>query len=200
MIIRDLGASQPYKPIWQAMLDTIYNADLARWQNQIWLLEHQPVFTVGQGGEQLPFHNPNNLPVVTTDRGGDITYHGPGQLIIYCLFDLRQLSYSLRQLIEQITLWVITYLDQLGIASYSKPNQPGVFINEQKICSLGLRVKRGITYHGLALNIDMDLTPFEWINPCGYSGLQMTNLKQHKCTIDLADAKQYFSETLANTF
>lgn len=198
MRIEDLGSNQPYTPIWQSMLKTIQEADLNSWQNQIWLLEHSPVFTQGDGTQQMPKLNPAHIPVVNTDRGGDLTYHGPGQLIIYCLLDLRSLQISLRELIEFMEQWVIDYLSTLGIKGHRHDGQPGVFIDNHKVCSLGLRVKRGISYHGLALNIDMDLQPFEWINPCGYANLSMTQLYHHNPQSNLQAAKNYFTKNLPN--
>lgn len=196
MLIKDLGAQQPYQPIWQAMLDTIQKADLANWQQQIWLLEHTPVYTKGEGSTQQPLLNPYNTPVVSTDRGGDITYHGPGQLMIYCLFNLRRLTINAHELANTLETWVTDYLNSLSIESHTKSNQPGVFIHQSKVCSVGLRIKRGISYHGLAINVDMDLAPFHYINPCGYTDLSMTRLCEHAPHITLQDCKDYFQQHL----
>lgn len=200
MQFKDLGNHQPYQLIWQSMRDTIQQADLKNWQNQIWFVEHNPVFTQGEGGQQQPLINPDNIPIIATDRGGEITYHGPGQLMVYCLFNMRQLTISARSLIEAMEGWVIDYLASLDIQAHRKPNQPGVFINNHKVCSLGLRIRRGITYHGLALNVDMDLTPFQYINPCGYTNLQMTRLLDHCDDICVAHSKQFLKAHLQSTF
>lgn len=142
--------------------------------DEIWLLEHEPVFTQGQNGEEEHILTRSDIPVVQSDRGGEVTYHAPGQLIAYLLIDIHRKKLSIKKLVNALEQSVVTCLEKYGIASYADPDAPGVYTDGKKICSLGLRVKRGCTLHGLALNINMDLSPFGLINPCGYAGLQMT--------------------------
>jgi lipoyl(octanoyl) transferase len=145
--------------------------------DEIWLLQHEPVFTQGQAGKAEHLLNPGNIPVVQTDRGGQITYHGPGQLVAYLLLDLRRRKLGVRDVVTLMENAVIDLLASLDIKASAKPDAPGVYVNDNKIASLGLRVRRGCSFHGLALNVDMDLEPFLRINPCGYAGMQMTQVK-----------------------
>lgn len=144
--------------------------------DELWLTEHPPVYTLGlnRKGVRLPH---NDIPVVMVDRGGKITYHGPGQLVIYCLIDLARRGLNVRQLVTILETSLIEVLALYGVASVAKPDAPGVYVDAKKIASLGLRLKNQCCYHGLSLNIDMDLTPFEAIDPCGYAGLSMTQTK-----------------------
>ncbi|MEQ1597067.1 MAG: lipoyl(octanoyl) transferase LipB [Casimicrobium sp.] len=151
-------------------------------EDELWIVEHAPVFTQGIAGKQehLLF-NPGNIPVVKTDRGGQITYHGPGQVLVYVMFDLKRAGYGVRELVMRIESAVIEMLASHGIEAYGKRDAPGVYVctqtrDEAKIASLGLKVRNGSTYHGVAFNVDMDLAPFSCINPCGYQGLQVTDL------------------------
>lgn len=150
--------------------------------NQLWVLEHPPVFTLGQAGKPEHLLMNTDIPVVKCDRGGQITYHGPGQIVVYVLINLRQLEITIKCLVHSLEQAVINTLNKLGIASYSDENAPGVYtdINREKhkICSIGLRVKRGCTYHGLAFNYNMDLKPFSYINPCGFKNLKVTQVKE----------------------
>ena len=145
--------------------------------DQLWLVEHPPVFTQGQAGKEEHLLFPGDIPVVQTDRGGQVTYHGPGQLVAYPLLDLRRLNIGVRELVTRIEQTIVSTLAHYGIDSAAKPDAPGVYVNGDKIASLGLRVRRGCSFHGLALNVDMDLTPFQRINPCGYQGLAMTQIR-----------------------
>lgn len=145
--------------------------------DQLWLVEHPPVFTQGQAGKAEHLLFPGDIPVVQTDRGGQVTYHGPGQLVAYPLLDLRRLNIGVRELVTRIEQTIVSTLAHYGIDSAAKPDAPGVYVNGDKIASLGLRVRRGCSFHGLALNVDMDLTPFQRINPCGYQGLAMTQIR-----------------------
>lgn len=174
LIIRHLGL-QPYQAAWQAMRDFTDQRNDAT-PDEIWVLEHPAVFTQGQAGKAEHILNPGDIPIVQTDRGGQVTYHGPGQLVIYTLLNLHHLNIGIRGLITKLENAVITFLNELGIDANSQPNAPGVYVNRAKICSLGLRVRRGCSYHGLAFNIRMDLEPFSRINPCGYQGLEVTQL------------------------
>lgn len=145
--------------------------------DQFWLVEHPPVFTQGQAGKAEHLLFPGDIPVVQTDRGGQVTYHGPGQLVAYPLLDLRRLKMGVRDLVTAIEQTIVETLAVYGIEAYPKPDAPGVYVAGNKIASLGLRVRRGCSFHGLALNVDMDLSPFQRINPCGYQGLAMTQMR-----------------------
>ena len=176
LILRQLG-TQPYQPIWQAMQSFTDNRDDAT-KDELWILQHEPVFTQGQGGKAEHLLAPGDIPVVKVDRGGQVTYHGPGQLVIYLLINLRRRQLGVRQLVTLIEESIVATLAQFQINSYPKPDAPGVYVDDKKIASLGLRVRKGCSFHGLALNIDMDLEPFLRINPCGYAGLEMVQLSQ----------------------
>ena len=145
-------------------------------QDEIWLLSHPPVFTQGQNGKPEHILDLKDIPLIHTDRGGQITYHGPGQLMIYTLIDLQRKKLNVREFVTILEQAVISFLATYQISAYAKCAAPGIYINEQKIGSIGLRVKRACTYHGIALNVNMDLTPFTCINPCGFAQLQMTQL------------------------
>lgn len=145
--------------------------------DQLWLVEHPSVFTQGQAGKAEHLLFPGNIPVIQTDRGGQVTYHGPGQLVAYPLLDLKRLKIGVRDLVTRIENTIINTLAHYSIESSAKPDAPGVYVEDKKIASLGLRVRKGCSFHGLALNVDMDLSPFFQINPCGYEGLSMTQIK-----------------------
>jgi lipoyl(octanoyl) transferase len=192
LILRTLGR-QPYEPTWRRMQAFTAARD-ADTTDEIWLLEHDPVFTQGQAGKAEHLLNPGAIPVVQVDRGGQVTYHGPGQLIAYLLIDLKRRQLGVRDTVSLMEACVVRVLQDFGIDAYPKPDAPGVYVDEAKICSLGLRVRRGCTFHGLALNLNMDLEPFLRINPCGYAGLAMTQLSQLAPQADLAGVP----ERLAN--
>lgn len=174
IIIRNL-AMQDYATIWQAMREfTDQRNDQTA--DEIWLLEHNPVFTLGQNGKTEHILNAGNIPVIHVDRGGQVTYHGPGQLVAYVLIDLRRQQLSVRNLVSGLEKAVIQFLADYQIAAQARCDAPGVYIDQAKICSLGLRVRRGCSFHGLAFNIAMDLSPFSRINPCGFTNLAMTQL------------------------
>lgn len=145
--------------------------------DEIWLLQHPPVFTQGLNGKPEHILNKGNIPVVEIDRGGQVTYHGPGQLVIYCLLDLKRRKLGVRQVVSALENSVIDYLASLGVSANARKDAPGVYVDGAKISALGLRVKRGCCYHGLSLNVDMDMAPFMRINPCGYQDLPVTQLK-----------------------
>lgn len=145
--------------------------------DEIWILEHAPVFTQGQGGRATHVHDIGDIPLVKSDRGGQVTYHGPGQLIAYVLVDLRRAGLGPRELVRRIESAVIASLDLLGVSGKRRAGAPGVYVEEEKIAALGLRIRRGSSYHGLSLNVDVDLEPFSRIDPCGYRGLRVTRLK-----------------------
>ncbi|WP_348666172.1 lipoyl(octanoyl) transferase LipB [Arsenophonus symbiont of Ornithomya chloropus] len=155
--------------------------------DEIWLLEHYPVFTQGKTGKKEHLLESSNIPVIQSDRGGQITYHGPGQLIMYVLLDLKRHNINVKKLVHILENTVIHTLNELGIASCSQDKFPGVYINKKKICSLGLRIHKGCSMHGLALNVNMDLTPFQKINPCGHIGMQMTQIHTFIPNIQIKD-------------
>ena len=192
--IKDLGM-QDYAETYKAMRDFTMQRDLNT-EDQIWLLEHPPVYTLGLAGKTEHLLNTAAIPVIKTDRGGQVTYHGPGQLIAYLLIDLKQRPYTIKKLVSLMEMSVIDYLQDYGIKANRKTGAPGVYIEDEKIAALGIRVRKGGTYHGLALNINMDLKPFEGINPCGYEGMVCTQLINYKKDITLAKAKSNLSDYL----
>lgn len=147
-------------------------------EDEIWLLQHEPVFTQGMNGKPEHILNKNTIPVVEIDRGGQVTYHGPGQLIVYCLIDLKRKKFGVRQMVTALEEAVISLLKDEGITAVARKDAPGVYVDKAKVSALGLRVKRGCSYHGLSLNVDMEMAPFKHINPCGYEGLEVTQLKE----------------------
>lgn len=187
MIIRQSGRVD-YQHAWDQMR-AFTDARTPETEDELWVCEHDGVFTQGVAGK--PEHlllNPSNIPVVKTDRGGQITYHGPGQAMVYVLFNLKRAGYGVREMVVRIENAVIDLLGAHGIDAYGKRDAPGVYVKferqEAKIAALGLKVRNGHTYHGLAFNVNMDLTPFSAINPCGYEGLRVTHL--HELGVDLS--------------
>ncbi|HCH02729.1 MAG TPA: octanoyltransferase [Vibrio sp.] len=175
VVIRQLGR-QDYLPVWQAMHQFTDQRD-AQTVDEIWLVEHNPVFTQGQAGKVEHLLNTGDIPVVQSDRGGQVTYHGPGQIVAYFMINLRRKNIGVRELVTNIENIVIATLNEFGITSAARPDAPGVYVEQRKICSLGLRIRKGCTFHGLALNVNMDLSPFLRINPCGYAGMEMIQVK-----------------------
>ena len=175
VIVRDLGRTE-YGPVFQDMQEFTRNRGDDT-PDELWFTEHDPVFTQGQAGKTRHLLAAGDIPVVQTDRGGQVTYHGPGQIVGYLLFDLRRMGLSVRGLVSGIESAVIEALGGYGIVAEARPDAPGVYVNGAKIAALGLRVRRHCSYHGLAFNVDMDLEPFQRINPCGISGLEVTQLK-----------------------
>ena len=171
---RELGQVD-YKPTWHAM-QRFTDTRGADTPDEIWLLEHSPVFTQGQAGKAEHVLFPGDIPVVQVDRGGQVTYHGPGQLVAYLLLDVRRSGMGVRELVSRIERSLIDLLASYGVNANAKPDAPGVYVDGAKIASLGLRIRNGRSFHGLALNVDMDLQPFQRINPCGYVGMAMTQL------------------------
>ncbi|MDA3808075.1 MAG: lipoyl(octanoyl) transferase LipB [Thiomicrorhabdus sp.] len=173
--IKTLGL-QPYESTWQAMRD-FTELRQENTPDELWIVEHPAVLTQGLNGKaEHLLQTLHDIPLVQTDRGGQITYHGPGQLVIYVLFDLKRAKLGVRALVTLIEESIIEYLHQLGIMANARADAPGVYVNQQKIASLGLKIRKQRSYHGLALNVDMDLSPFELINPCGLNGMLMTQL------------------------
>lgn len=174
-VIRHLGRTE-FEPTWRAMQDFTTNRT-SETPDEIWLTEHSPVYTLGLNRKDVRMPSRDDIHVVNTDRGGKITYHGPGQSIIYVLIDLKRKGINVRQLVSAMENSVVALLQEANIDAASKTDAPGVYVQEKKIASLGLRLKKECCYHGLSLNVDMDLSPFNAIDPCGYKGLEVTQLK-----------------------
>lgn len=176
---------RPYPPVWEAMRE-LTDTRNASTPDQFWLVEHEPVFTQGQAGKPEHLLMPGDIPVVQTDRGGQVTYHGPGQVVLYPLLDVRRATLGVRELVTALENAVIDVLASYSVVARARPDAPGVYVEttrrgeakrgEAKVASLGLRVRRGCSFHGVALNVDGDLSPFTRINPCGYAGMEMTRL------------------------
>ena len=174
--VRHLGLAE-YEPTWRAM-QRFTGERTADTPDEIWFLEHPPVFTLGVAASRAHLLDPGDIPVVQVDRGGQVTYHGPGQLVVYPLVDLRRAALGIRAFVSALERAVIDLAAQYGIGAQSRREAPGVYVAGRKLASVGVRVRRGGSYHGLALNVALDLTPFGRINPCGYAGLQMTQLAE----------------------
>ncbi|MGX5218049.1 lipoyl(octanoyl) transferase LipB [Pseudomonas segetis] len=186
---RELG-QVAYEPTWHAM-QRFTDSRGPESTDEIWLLEHPPVFTQGQAGKAEHVLLPGDIPVVQVDRGGQVTYHGPGQLIAYLMLDVRRSKLGVRDLVTRMEQSLLDLLASYGVTAYTKSDAPGVYVGDAKIASLGLRIRNGRSFHGLALNTDMDLSPFQRINPCGYAGMAMTQLA------DLVETPIEFSEVRA---
>ncbi|KTD21735.1 Legionella secretion system protein X [Legionella londiniensis] len=196
--IKKLGI-QPYELIWNEMKRFTLERDNFT-PDELWLLEHYPVYTQGQAGKKEHILNPESIPVVQSDRGGQVTYHGPGQLVAYVLMDIRRKKMGIRTLVCHLEQILMAVLNEFGIFSETRCGAPGVYVQEKKIASIGLRVKNGCAYHGIALNVDMDLKPFAGINPCGYQKLQMTQIKDFFPDIDIDMASSAFTDKFLTVF
>jgi lipoyl(octanoyl) transferase len=174
LVIRELGR-QSYEPVWRAMQD-FTNERTSTTPDEIWFTEHQPVFTLGLNTAPEHLLAPGDIPVIQIDRGGQVTYHGPGQLMIYPLVDLRRAGLGVRDLVTALEQSVVDLLADFEINAASRPDAPGVYVDGRKIASVGLRIRRGASYHGMALNVAVDMEPFSRINPCGFKDLELTNL------------------------
>ena len=172
IITKHLGLAD-YPSVWESMKDFTQSRD-ADTPDEIWIVEHPPTFTLGRNGKEHHILQDTSIPIVKVDRGGQVTYHGPGQIVIYLLLDLHRRGIGIRQLVTLIENCLVELLAEYEITAYSDVKAPGVYVDKKKIAALGLRVSKGRTTHGLSLNVDMDLTPFEYINPCGYEGLEVT--------------------------
>lgn len=193
--IRHLGI-QPYLPIWETMKQFTIDRSSST-EDEIWLLEHFPVFTQGQAGK--PEHilqSSDAIPLVQSDRGGQVTYHGPGQLVAYTLLDIKRRHLGVRTLVSHLEQSLIALLATYAIDARIQCGAPGVYVGDKKIASIGLRVKNGCTYHGIALNVDMDLQPFAQINPCGYRQLKMTQMAEWISPVSMDKIKQCFVDEL----
>ena len=195
LLVRRLGL-QPYPAVWEAMR-AFTDARTATTPSELWLLEHPPVFTLGQAGRAEHLRDAGGIPVIRTDRGGQVTYHGPGQLVAYLLLDLRAAGLGVRPLVTLLEQTLVGLLADWGVAAESRADAPGVYVEGRKIASLGLRVRRGCSYHGIALNVDLDLEPFSRIDPCGYPGLAVTRLRDLGVTLDVGAAGERFAGRLA---
>ncbi|MCK4710733.1 MAG: lipoyl(octanoyl) transferase LipB [Gammaproteobacteria bacterium] len=196
-IIKNLGQTD-YETVWQAMKQFTLQRD-ADTDDELWVTQHCPVYTQGLNGRQEHLLSTSDIPVVQVDRGGQVTYHGPGQLVIYCLLDLNRLGIGIRQLVMFIEEAIIDLLKTYDIDAYAKREAPGVYVGQAKIAALGLRIRKGYCYHGLSLNLDMDLTPFSGINPCGFKGLEVTQLSYHVENFSLEQVSRQLCSQLIST-
>lgn len=200
MITRTLGRTD-YATAWRAM-QSFTDARNAQTPDELWLTEHRPVYTLGLAGRREHLLRSTAIPVIKVDRGGQVTYHGPGQLVAYLMFDLRRAKLGVRETVRRIEGAVITWLANSGIRAYGKISAPGVYVErdgrEAKVAALGLRVRNGCTYHGVAVNVDMDLSPFLDIDPCGYPGLAVTQLADLGVHIGVDDAGRELAPLLAS--
>ncbi|MEO1246172.1 MAG: lipoyl(octanoyl) transferase LipB [Pseudomonadota bacterium] len=176
IIVRELGR-QDYQPLWRRMQAFTDRRD-AGTDDELWFTEHPPVFTLGVNASREHLLAPGDIPVVQIDRGGQVTYHGPGQLMVYPLIDLRRRQLGVRELVSALEGSVVDLLAEAGVEAHAKKDAPGVYVGAAKVASVGLRIRRGASFHGMALNVDVDLEPFSRINPCGYEDLEMTDLRR----------------------
>jgi lipoyl(octanoyl) transferase len=181
-----------YEPTWRAM-QKFTDERTAETADQLWFLEHPPVFTLGMNGKPEHVLAPGTIPVINIDRGGQVTYHGPGQLVVYPLLDVRRAALGIRQLVIALETAVVEFCSARGIEAEGRRDAPGVYVAGRKLASIGLRVRRGCSYHGLAFNVAMDLTPFQRINPCGYAGLQVVDLQ----TLGVDESLESVAKSLA---
>ena len=188
LFIRRLGRTE-FESTWRAMQDftTARNAEMP---DEIWLTEHSPVYTLGLNRKDVRMPMRDDIPVVNTDRGGKITYHGPGQTIIYLLIDLKRKGMNVRQLVSAMENSVVTLLAEMNVPALARADAPGVYVHDKKIASVGLRLKKECCYHGIALNVDMDLSPFSAIDPCGYRGLEVTQLRDLNIHLSQAETAE----------
>jgi lipoyl(octanoyl) transferase len=192
VIIVDRGF-ESYEHTHQAMKDHV--AILKGGQRaELWCVQHPSVFTQGQAGKAEHVLNPGNIPIVQSDRGGQVTYHGPGQAILYTLIPMKHFALNVRELVSLLENTVIALLESYGVSSQARSDAPGVYVADRKIASLGLRIRHGVSYHGVALNVSMDLEPFSRINPCGYEGLQVTQLADFASNVGVSDVVDQLSE------
>jgi lipoyl(octanoyl) transferase len=196
--IRNLGI-QPYHAVWEQM-KSFTSSRNENTCDELWLLEHPPVYTQGQAGKAEHVLNPYAIPVVQSDRGGQVTYHGPGQLVAYVLMDIRRNHLGIRTLVSYLEQIIIAVLESYHIKGEVRCGAPGVYVEDKKIASIGLRVKNGCTYHGIALNVAMDLGPFSGINPCGFAKLEMTQISDYIAAANIADVSKLFTEAFISRF
>jgi lipoyl(octanoyl) transferase len=199
LLVRRCPGLAPYEPVWRAM-QAFTDARTAETPDELWMVEHAPVFTLGQAGKWEHVLMPGEIPVIPVDRGGQVTYHGPGQIVAYPLLDLRRLGIGVREYVNRIEQAVIDTLADWNIVAMRKDGAPGVYVDGAKIAALGIRVRRGCTFHGLAFNVAMDLEPFRRINPCGFQGLQVTQVLDLGGPSRLADIEAALVVELARQF
>jgi lipoyl(octanoyl) transferase len=194
VIARRLGRVA-YEPTWRAM-QAFNVARTPETPDQLWLLEHPPVYTLGLAGRREHVLDPRDIPVVSTDRGGQVTYHGPGQVVAYVLLDLRRAGYGVKELVRRLEGALIDVLASYGIEGVRRAGMPGVYVGDAKVAAIGLRVARGCSYHGVALNCDLDLEPFARIDPCGYPGLAATSLAREGVSDKIEVVQQRLAEAI----
>ncbi len=194
--VRHLGEVD-YQQTWQKMQD-FTNSRQQDTVDELWFLQHPPVYTLGKNAKTEHVLNPADIPVINSDRGGQVTYHGPGQIVVYTMLDLNRLQIGVRQLVTVIEQSIIELLASYGVNSSARRDAPGVYVNDAKIAALGLRVRKGCSFHGLALNVDMDLEPFSRINPCGYKGLEVTQLKNLVTELEIKGVVDNLQQILLN--
>lgn len=197
-IVRDLGR-QPYEPVWHAM-QAFTDARGEHSNDELWVVEHDPVFTLGQAGKEEHVLAPGDIPVLHVDRGGQVTYHGPGQIVVYPLLELRRLGIGVRDYVCRIEQAIIDTLEEWNIVAERMEGAPGVYVGGAKIAALGIRVRRGCTFHGLAFNVSLDLEPFHRINPCGYAGMAVTSVLDLGGPSGIAAVKPVLLSHLARQF
>ena len=196
LTFKSLGL-RDYDDTWQSMKSHIREEDF---KNEIWFIEHPPVFTLGTAADQKHILNPKDIPVIQSDRGGEVTYHGPGQLVIYFMIDVKKSKLGPKTLVKSLQEFTKSLLKECSIESQFIDGAPGVYVNEKKIASIGLRISKGKTYHGISINVDMDLTPFSYINPCGYEGLEVTQIKELNDKVTIKDVERLAIELLEPIF
>ena len=196
VVFKSLGITK-YSDALAKMKDKLTEKDF---KNEIWFLEHFKVFTLGTAANKAHVLDPKDIPVYQSDRGGEVTYHGPGQLVIYFLLDFKKLNMGPKTLVESLQRFVQSILNEFEIESSLIKGAPGVYVDDKKIASIGLRISNGKTYHGISINIDMDLEPFSYINPCGYEGLEVVQLKDYVSNISIKDVEKLAIKKLENIF
>lgn len=193
---KDIGL-QEYIPTWDAMKEfTLSRTD--KTQDELWFVQHPAIYTLGLNGTKEHILNPTDIPIINIDRGGQITYHAPGQLVVYCMVDLQRRGYGVKEFVIRLQKSIQNLLTEFKIPNHLVDKAPGVYVDNKKIAALGLRVKRHCTYHGLAINVDMDLEPFKNINPCGYPNLDITQMSDYKVTDSINDISEQFKPILKN--
>ena len=196
LTFKSLGL-RDYDDTWQSMKSHIREEDF---KNEIWFIEHPPVFTLGTAADQKHILNPKDIPVVQSDRGGEVTYHGPGQLVIYFMIDVKRSKLGPKTLVKSLQEFTKSLLKECSIESQFIDGAPGVYVNNKKIASIGLRISKGKTYHGISINVDMDLAPFSYINPCGYEGLEVTQIKELNDKVTIKDVERLAIKLLEPIF
>ena len=187
---------QAYQDTYKDMKEHIQNFS----SNQIWMLEHDAVFTLGTAADESHIINAGQIPVIQTDRGGEVTYHGPGQLVIYFLIDIKEIKLGPKALVQKLQELISSILGHYDIESNFIEGAPGVYVDDKKIASIGLRISQGKTYHGISINVDMDLTPFSFINPCGYEGLEVTQIKNYDSNVKIKDVESIAQQEISKIF